>query len=134
MSGSQAKNARMMQLFADVCGLDVVLPADPAGAVVGGAAMLGRAAYEATEKKLGPGERGAVLWDIMVRVHFHLSLVNARAKFGVEKVEMTPVGTKVKPSASAAEAKLLTAKYKIFREAIDIQKRWRSQMAEASKA
>jgi hypothetical protein len=46
---------------------------------------------------------------------------------------MTPPGTLVVPSASPKEKKLLAAKYKIFRETIDIQKRWRQEMEEASK-
>ncbi|KAJ3496368.1 hypothetical protein NLJ89_g10495 [Agrocybe chaxingu] len=46
MSGGQAKNAGLMQLFADVCGMPVVLPPDSGGAVVLGAAMLGRLADE----------------------------------------------------------------------------------------
>ncbi|KAH8829742.1 Pentulose kinase [Flagelloscypha sp. PMI_526] len=115
MSGSQAKNIRMMQTFADVCGMDVILPKDPSGAVVGGAAMLGRAAYEVGLKKgkITEEEKGKLLWDIMV--------------------EMTPVGTMVKPGADKKEAKLLEAKYKIFRESIEIQKRWRKEIEEASK-
>ena len=46
---------------------------------------------------------------------------------------MTPPGTMIAPAASAKEKKLLEAKYKIFLESIDIQKRWRKQMEEASK-
>ena len=46
---------------------------------------------------------------------------------------MTPPGTLVAPAASPREKKLLEAKYKIFRESIDIQKRWRKQMEEATK-
>ena len=45
---------------------------------------------------------------------------------------MTPPGTMVEPAASAKEKKLLEAKYKIFRESIEIQKRWRKQMEEAA--
>ena len=37
------------------------------------------------------------------------------------------------PAASEKEKKLLEAKYKIFRESIDIQKKWRKEMEEASK-
>lgn len=48
------------------------------------------------------------------------------------QVEMTPAGTMVVPAASAKEKKLLEAKYKIFLEAIDIQRRWRKEMEEAS--
>jgi hypothetical protein len=45
---------------------------------------------------------------------------------------MTPPSTRVVPSASKKEKKLLEAKYKIFRETIEIQKRWRKQMEEAA--
>jgi hypothetical protein len=39
----------------------------------------------------------------------------------------------IAPKASAKEKKLLEAKYKIFRESIGIQKRWRAEMEDASK-
>lgn len=45
---------------------------------------------------------------------------------------MTPNGTLISPSASAREKKLLEAKYKIFQESIDIQKRWRKDIEAAS--
>lgn len=41
---------------------------------------------------------------------------------------MTQAGVEIKPSATARENKLLEAKYKIFREAIEIQRRWRKEM------
>lgn len=50
----------------------------------------------------------------------------------VLQVEMTPAGTLVAPNASSKVKKLLDAKYKIFRETIDIQKRWRQEIEEAS--
>lgn len=69
MSGGQAKNRVLMQLFANYCGMPVVLPADHASAVVLGAAILGRFAAEAD--KTGDPERGKdhaeTLWKIMVR-------------------------------------------------------------------
>ena len=46
---------------------------------------------------------------------------------------MTPPGTIVRPAASKREKKLLEAKYKIFREQIDIQYRWRKEIEEALK-
>jgi ribulose kinase len=64
MSGGQAKNVELMQLFANVCSMPVVLPLDSGGAVVLGAAMLGKFAAEAgSSGKEGQAER---LWDIMV--------------------------------------------------------------------
>ncbi|KAI3610412.1 hypothetical protein WG66_006966 [Moniliophthora roreri] len=114
MSGGQAKNIPMMQLFAETCGMPIILPADHAGAVVLGAAMLGRFAEEArTKGKMSEQEQNGLLWNIMV--------------------EMTPPGTIIRPAASSREKKLLEAKYKIFREQIDIQYRWRTQIEEALK-
>jgi FGGY-family pentulose kinase len=113
MSGGQAKNIPMMQLFANTCNMPVVLPQSHSLAVVLGAAMLGRFAAEAAKQKLSGNAIGENLWKIMV--------------------EMTPPGTVIAPAALAKEKKLLEAKYKIFRESIDIQKRWRQEMDEASK-
>ncbi|KAF8833887.1 hypothetical protein BDN67DRAFT_1017081 [Paxillus ammoniavirescens] len=84
-----------MQLFADTCGIPVVLPASYSEAVVLGAAML--------------------------------------ARIAAEKVEMTLPGTLVAPAAPPKVKKLLDAKYKIFRETIEIQQRWRQEMEEAAK-
>ncbi|KAF8632006.1 hypothetical protein AX17_004950 [Amanita inopinata Kibby_2008] len=121
MSGGQAKNKELMQLLANACGIPIVLPADHAAAVVFGAAVLGRFAKEASQwraqnqgQELSVGEQNKMLWAIMV--------------------EMTPPGKLVVPGAKAKEERLLEAKYKIFLEMIDIQKRWRQEIDEASKA
>lgn len=68
MSGGQAKNTMLMQLFANTCSMPVVLPQSSGAAVVLGAAMLGRFAAEAQGKALGKDQRGQALWEIMVRV------------------------------------------------------------------
>jgi ribulose kinase len=96
----------MMQLFADTCDIPVILPKSHSEAVVLGAAMLGRIAAEGVKV-------GEDMWKIMV--------------------EMTPAGTLVAPGASSKVKKLLDAKYKIFRETIDIQNRWRQEIEEASR-
>lgn len=44
---------------------------------------------------------------------------------------MSRPGSTVKPSASEKELKLLQVKYDIFRECIDIQRRWRAMVREA---
>jgi hypothetical protein len=44
---------------------------------------------------------------------------------------MTPPGTLIVPNASPKEKKLLNAKFKIFMETIEIQRRWRAEMEEA---
>ncbi|KAL5508501.1 hypothetical protein ACEPAH_6120 [Sanghuangporus vaninii] len=107
MSGGQAKNKKLMQLFADVTGMPVVLPESTADAVSRGSAMLAR---YAAEKQLGNAKKD-LLWDIML--------------------EMTPNGTLVSPAASPREKRLLEAKYKIFLESINIQKRWRKEVEAA---
>lgn len=131
MSGGQAKNAALMQLFADTCGMPVVLPQSSGAAVVLGAAMLGRFAAElqpgSTDEKADCEAR----WKIMVRIRAEGS-PGHNAHFACQ-VDMTPPGTLVAPAAGTREKKLLQAKYKIFRESIDIQKRWRKEMEEATK-
>jgi ribulose kinase len=113
MSGGQAKNQGLMQSFADVCDVPIIIPVDSSGAVVLGAAMLGRYAAEAaTQSEETQRETQAQkLWDIMV--------------------EMTPPGDMISPNCSPRQRKLLNAKYKIFLEAIDIQKRWRKEIETA---
>lgn len=68
LSGGQARNAVLMQLFADVCRVPVVLPASYSEAVVLGAAMLGRIAAE----KVTTSEQ---MWKIMVRLAFHFMTI-----------------------------------------------------------
>jgi hypothetical protein len=46
---------------------------------------------------------------------------------------MTPPGTLITPVTMDKEQRLLEAKYKIFRESIDIQKRWRQEIEAASR-
>ncbi|KAJ7229081.1 hypothetical protein GGX14DRAFT_692885 [Mycena pura] len=116
LSGGQAGNEVLVRLLADTCGRPVVLPPPGAagGAVVRGAAMLGRFAAEAAKRAgadISETVQGEILWGIMV--------------------DMTPPGTLVAPSASPKEKRLLEAKYKIFQEMIDMQRRWRREMEEA---
>ncbi len=122
MSGSQAKNAPLMRLLATVLDMPIVLPPHPSAAVVFGSAILGRFAHETSQahtiESQADADRaaqdGAKLWDIMVA--------------------MTPAAKRVEPmqgEKGAAEKKLLQAKYEIFLESIDIQRRWRQRVAEA---
>jgi hypothetical protein len=46
---------------------------------------------------------------------------------------MTRAGNVISPAANAGDSKLLEAKYKIFMESIDIQRRWRATMNEAAR-
>jgi len=123
MSGGQAANASLMQLLSNVCNVPIILPHSYSAAVVVGSAMLGRFAAEVSEsigkqalKAQGEAESASYdakerLWSIMV--------------------EMTQPGTRIEPGATPKEVRLLQAKYKIFRESIEIQRRWRKEMQDA---
>ncbi|WVN89443.1 uncharacterized protein L203_104666 [Cryptococcus depauperatus CBS 7841] len=124
MSGSQAKNGPLMRLLATVLQMPVIIPPQPSAAVVLGAAMLGRYAYilsserqnqpiDSQEEADKAKERdGYKLWDVMVA--------------------MTRPGKRIDPRADElglCEKRLLDVKYKIFREAVDVQRRWRGMVA-----
>ncbi|KAK8847399.1 hypothetical protein IAR55_005257 [Kwoniella newhampshirensis] len=126
MSGSQAKNGPLMRLLATVLQMPIIIPPQPSAAVVLGAAMLGRYAYDLTVERQGKAiitqedaeeakeKEGTRLWDVMV--------------------EMTHPGKRVDPRSDAEakrEVKLLDVKYKIFRESVEVQRRWRSMVADA---
>lgn len=66
MSGGQSQNLALMQLFADVCDMPVVLPQDHAAAVVRGAAILGRFAAEGGGKG-DDVDQAKALWKVMVQ-------------------------------------------------------------------
>lgn len=68
MSGGQAKNAMLMQLFANTCSMPVILPKSGGDAVVLGSAMLGRFAHRAGELgRMNAEDQAQALWNIMVR-------------------------------------------------------------------
>lgn len=48
------------------------------------------------------------------------------------QVEMTPPGSMIRSTASAKEKRILDAKYKIFRETIEIQRKWRQEIDSAA--
>ncbi|PWN19259.1 Pentulose kinase [Microstroma glucosiphilum] len=122
MSGSQAKNATLMQLLADGCNVKVLIPEGGGStAVVKGAAILGRFASEVAEevKSLTSQEQANELgWS-------------KRDRLWQMMVEMTKEGYFLYPRATGSEKKLLDAKYQIFLESIDVQRRWKKLTEEA---
>lgn len=119
-----------MGLLATVLDMPIILPPQPSAAVVLGAAMLGRFAHQLAvarqgqpitnqhdaleSQKLSNGGKG--LWDVMV--------------------DMTQQGQRVDPRPGPQgqqEKRLLDVKYKIFREAVEVQKKWRAMIAEVEK-
>jgi len=108
MSGGLAKNTLLMQLIANVCSLPVILPSSNSMSVILGSAILARCAAEQNAERLFSIER---LWNIMV--------------------EMTPPGSVIRPRLDKGASGLLVTKYRIFREMIDIQKKWREEIEQA---
>lgn len=102
--------------------------------------MLGRYAHDVTEQRKGqPIETQAqqeesaskskeALWQIMVRSFADPEDEVLTPRGTALQVDMTPAGKAVVPSATAYEQRLLDAKYKIFRESIDIQRKWRAMI------
>lgn len=123
-TGGQAANSKLMQLFANTCNIPVILPHEFSAAVVIGSAMLGRFAAE-----VSAAENGKVLAE--QKDAERVSKEHKERLWGI-MVEMTQPGKRIDPAASDREKKLLQAKYEIFREAIEIQRRWRKTMAEAA--
>lgn len=103
MSGSQCQNDILMALMATACAMPVLIPRYVFAAVVHGAAMLGvKAASTAAD---GSSEG---LWQIMDR--------------------MSKPGRAVYPGTSAGEKKLLEAKYRVFLEQCEQQRRFRGEV------
>ena len=114
-----------MRLLATVLSMPIIIPPQPSAAVVLGAAYLGRFAHDLStlrqnvpintqEDATEAAKSGEKLWDVMTA--------------------MTQPGVRVEPRGGRLgerERKLLDVKYKVFRESIEIQKRWRGMVAEA---
>ncbi|KAJ9093599.1 hypothetical protein QFC19_008266 [Naganishia cerealis] len=148
MSGSQAKNKPLMELLASVCNVKVIIPPNPSAAVVAGSAMLGRYAHEVAQERNGKPiltqveqEESAkksreALWRIMVW-NFVGKLfpqrIATKMSCRIIQVEMTPEGKAVLPAATDYEQRLLDVKYKIFRESIDVQRKWRTMVEDVAK-
>lgn len=121
MSGSQARNATLMQLLADGCNVKVLIPeGGGATAVVKGSAILGRFAHELS--KLGP---------ITTQGEAEQRGMEYRERLWSLMVSMTKPGHFLYPSGNAVEKALLDAKYKVFLEMIEAQRRWKKIVEDA---
>ncbi|PWN32075.1 Pentulose kinase [Meira miltonrushii] len=124
MSGGQVKNAVFMQLMADTCGIDVQLPYSHSASVVAGSAILGRFAHELQEKGI---DLSGVQQDLAEKASFE-----HRDRLWQLMVDMTKPGTLVHPNTKDETIKrILDAKYTVFTEAIETQRRWRSIVSKA---
>lgn len=123
MSGGQVKNRALMQLIADVCQMPLILPASASGPVVAGCAILGRYAYELSRMK--------DFDEIAKQQQAEQTGENNKRRLWQLMTEMTKPGETIEPNCSKKDSLLLGAKYKIFRESIDIQRRWRKEVEDA---
>ena len=108
MSGSQCQNSLLMSLIANSCNMPVVIPQYVNAAVVHGAAMLGAKAASG-----GDGSLTADLWSVIER--------------------MSKAGSVVMPEGNAMEKRLLDAKYKVFLEQSETQRRYRQEVDAATR-
>ncbi|UZJ51157.1 hypothetical protein CBS101457_000477 [Exobasidium rhododendri] len=121
MSGGQVKNAVFMQLIADTCGVEVLLPFSHSASVVAGSAILGRFAHDLQSQGVSIETQKVAeeasythrdhLWELMK--------------------EMTKPGTLVFPSSDERKKALMDAKYTVFLDAISTQRRWREIVRKA---
>ncbi|GAA5904552.1 FGGY-family carbohydrate kinase [Sporobolomyces salmoneus] len=124
MSGGLVKNRFLMSLIADICNIPIQLPHSHSASVVLGSAMLGAAAAEEAQR-LG-GQAGL---DSQKKAE--------ESSFGMKEnlwgnmIRMSKPGTTIHPSASEKELKLLKVKYEIFKECIELQRKWRKNVSDA---
>ncbi|GAA6019948.1 hypothetical protein JCM11491_006716 [Sporobolomyces phaffii] len=124
MSGGLVKNRFLMSLIADICNIPIQLPHSHSASVVLGSAMLGAAAAEEAQR-LGAGVR----LDSQDKAE--------QSSFGMKEnlwgnmIRMSKPGTTILPSASDKELKLLKVKYDIFKECIELQRKWRKNVSDA---
>ncbi|RSH92181.1 hypothetical protein EHS25_008596 [Saitozyma podzolica] len=113
MSGSQAKNGPLMRLLATVLNMPVIIPLNPPLPSSSARRCSGKP-IEKQQDSDDAKKQGGKLWEVMS--------------------EMTQPGVEVLPRSddlAGRERKLLEAKYKIFREAVEVQLKWRKMVAEA---
>lgn len=121
MSGGQCKNRTFMQLIADVCEVPVHLPPSAGAAVVAGSAILGKfAADQAAQVTIASQDDAA-----RAAPQFREHLWTLMAK-------MTPPGEFLYPQHQGGSAKLLRAKFHVFLDMIETQKRWRATLHAAA--
>ncbi|BGP15357.1 hypothetical protein JCM10213_001451 [Rhodosporidiobolus nylandii] len=123
MSGGLVKNRFLMSLIADICNMPVQLPYSHSASVVIGSAMLGAAAAEEKERLQGAA--------LSKQDDAEKSSYGMKERLWETMIRMSRPGTTVRPAASEAELKLLAVKYDVFKECIDLQRKWRARVREA---
>ncbi|KDN49929.1 Pentulose kinase [Tilletiaria anomala UBC 951] len=134
MSGGQVKNPTFMQLISDACGVPVQLPFSSSASVVAGSAILGKFAADVAR----PYDSGAY-GKHAPKQGVKITTQDEAEKYSYEykdhlwelMIRMSKPGKFVFPTEDKRMKALLDAKYKIFREAIVVQRKWRNIVKEA---
>ncbi|WWC86903.1 uncharacterized protein L201_001782 [Kwoniella dendrophila CBS 6074] len=128
MSGSQAKNGPLMRLLSTVLQMPVIIPPQPSAAVVLGSAMLGKYAYSISLERNGK--------EIINQLQANEQASEKdKNKLWNVMVSMTKTGKRIEPRSDNLGLKekfLLDVKYNIFREQVEIQKKWRKMISEVA--
>ncbi|KAH7105324.1 Pentulose kinase [Auriculariales sp. MPI-PUGE-AT-0066] len=127
ISGGQARNKHLCQLIAALCDVEVIVPSTWTSVVLG-AAMLGKIAHEVSGVPVEANQ--ASRWTSQTQVD-EIGAKYAERLWEI-MVEMTPSGGVIRATATDTERKILDAKYRIFLETIDIQRRWRREVDAAA--
>lgn len=130
-----------MSILSSICRVPVILPPSSSAAVVSGSAMLGRYAAEVREvlgdKEITSMEQAKQagkkmkerLWEIMVRDSHHtLDFPSPNLTSLALQIDMTPAGKRIVPEAGKKEMALFDVKYAIYKESIEVQRRWRKMV------
>ncbi|WFD24352.1 hypothetical protein MEQU1_003051 [Malassezia equina] len=124
--GGQARNRIYAQLVADVCGLRVQMPSESSASVVVGAAILGHLAADVTHERTGHLRATEPVLPTQAEAD-EVAKANAQRLWTI-MAQSTPPGQSVWPTDDDAWRKHFAAKYRIFRECIELQWRWRNEM------
>ena len=120
MSGGLVKNRLVVRLLANICEMAVQLPETHSASVVLGSAMLAATAAADAGKGVIKGSRQGS----------ERARVMAPQMWGIMQ-NMSRPGLKVWPSAGEAEARLMRAKYLVFKKMIDHQRGYREVIEHA---
>ncbi|WFD35999.1 hypothetical protein MCUN1_002870 [Malassezia cuniculi] len=124
--GGQARNLVFANLVATTTGLRVQLPTEASTSVVRGAAITGRMAAEITQTVTSAPRPSAAA--VAGQAHAEQLAGQFAERLWEVMAECTPPGMSVLPTDDPKIRALLEAKYSIFLESIDLQRRWRRQV------
>ncbi|PKI84003.1 hypothetical protein MVES_002048 [Malassezia vespertilionis] len=127
--GGQARNLLFAQLVSDACNMRVQLPKEASVSVVTGMAFLARLAANMTQE-LDPDAQDGRATRPVIADQAKADQVGPEYAHRLWSImqNMTQPGKSIFPSAADGKTRqLLAAKYRVFREMIPLQRRWKDQ-------